>query len=101
MPKEQEIGKETILNTYTYYSKRSGILQVYKTNLYPFENYNLVSHPKLPKIEPFYEKAQFINRTFHSFKIYAGQIFKSYQTKQILTYVNKYYGMYDLLRCNS
>ena len=84
LPKEQEIGKETILNTYTYYSKRSGILQVYKTNLYPFENYNLVSHPKLPRIEPFYQKAQFINRTFHSFKIYAGQIFKSYQTKQIL-----------------
>lgn len=84
LPKEQEIDKETILNTYTYYSKRSGILQVYKTNLYPFENYNLVSHPKLPKIEPFYEKAQSINRTFHSFKIYAGQIIKSFQIQQLL-----------------
>ena len=84
LPKDQEVGKETILNTYTYYSKRSGILQVYKTSLFPFENYNLITHPKLPKIEPFYIKAQSINRTFHSFKIYAGQIFKSYQIQKIL-----------------
>ena len=84
LPKDQDIGKETVLNTYTYYSKRSGIIQVYKTHLYPFENYNLVSHPKLPKIEPFYAKAQSINRTFHSFKIYSGQIFKTYQLNQVL-----------------
>lgn len=84
LPKDQEVGKETILNTYTYYSKRSGILKVYKTNLYPFENYDLVSHPKLPKIEPFYQKAQSINRTFHSFKIYSGQILKTYQINEVL-----------------
>ena len=84
LPKDQEVGKETILNTYTYYSKRSGLIKVYKTNLYPFENYELVSHPKLPKIEPFYEKAQSINRTFHSFKIYSGQILKTYQIKDVL-----------------
>ena len=84
LPKDQDVGKETVLNTYTYYSKRSGIINVYKTNLYPFENYDLVSHPKLPKIEPFYQKAQSINRTFHSFKIYSGQILKTYQTQQLL-----------------
>lgn len=84
LPKDQDVGKETVLNTYTYYSKRSGIIQVYKTHLFPFENYNLVSHPKLPKLEPFYEKAQSINRTFHSFRIYCGQIFKTFQLNQIL-----------------
>ena len=84
LPKEQEVGKETVLNTYTYYSKRSGLLKVYKTALEPNESYDLISHPKLPKIEPFYERAQYINRTFHSFKIYAGQISKVTRVNRIL-----------------
>jgi hypothetical protein len=84
LPKDNESTKETILNTYTYYSKRSGLLKVYKTNLEPYKNFDLISHFKLPKIDPFYERAQYINRTFHSFKIYAGQILKTTQVKNIL-----------------
>ena len=84
LPKDNESSKETVLNTYTYYSKRSGLLKVYNTNLEPYKNYDLISHSKLPKIEPFYERAQYINRTFHSFKIYAGQISKTAQIQDIL-----------------
>jgi len=49
-----------------------------------YKNFDLISHFKLPKIDPFYERAQYINRTFHSFKIYAGQILKTTQVKNIL-----------------
>ena len=75
LPKQHD-GGETVLNTYTYYSNRSGFLKLTSTNsqIDTQNNPDLLSHPKVPKIEPFYQKAETNKASLYSLKIHAGQI---------------------------
>ena len=54
-PKQNESDNETVFNTYTYYSKSSGILEVYKTLSDSSTNLELPDeYPKLPTLHPFF-----------------------------------------------
>lgn len=69
--------EDTVLNTYTYYSKFSGKIKMAQSIKEPETQFITNPPPKIPKIEPFFEKAKSINPNFESFTIYAGQIYKS------------------------
>lgn len=78
LPKQQSTGGETVLNTFTYYSNRSGLVtlsdseQTISKNVHP----DIVLHKNLPKVDPFYIKAQTYKTGLYSLFIHAGQTVK-------------------------
>lgn len=83
-PKQNESDKETVFNTYTYYSKSSGILEVYKTLSDSSTNIGIMNHPKLPKLHPFFEQQKYKNKKFQTFQISSGQLYQTNTSESLL-----------------
>nr|YP_010455842.1 RNA polymerase beta subunit [Tetraselmis marina]UUA64518.1 RNA polymerase beta subunit [Tetraselmis marina] len=83
-PKQDESDKETVFNTYTYYSKSSGILEVSKTLSKSDKNDEIINHPKLPKLHPFFEQQKYKNKKFQIFQISSGQLYQINNANQLL-----------------
>lgn len=86
LPKEfsSDQQKETILNTYTYYSNHSGLIKLNKVNIDPYQNQKPIQIVGTMQNNSFCEKAQYKNLKIHSFTIYSGQIYKTNIFQNIL-----------------
>ncbi len=86
LPKQQTIESETVLNTYTYYANRSGLLKLTtnKIGLNTNNEAKLILHRKLPKLDKFYERASYIQPNLYSLRIYSGQVSSSFHVQKTL-----------------